>query len=78
MKNQRPTKADCESAIRSLSREFAATLNEEQRKHPSYLDFKAWLGARSYSRYLDFKSRAGPDYDAELWFDQELGQSWRR
>jgi hypothetical protein len=40
--------------------------------------FKAWLHEKHYSHYLDFRSVAGADYDAEAWFDDELGQNWRR
>jgi len=32
----------------------------------------------SYSRYLNFKSVGGADDAAERWFDDELGQNWRR
>jgi hypothetical protein len=35
-------------------------------------------GACNDVRYLDFRSTAGADYDAEMWFDQELKQTWRR
>ena len=40
--------------------------------------FKDWLSANHYSYYLNFRSRMGSHYDAEAWFDDELGQTWRR
>jgi hypothetical protein len=43
-------------------------------EHPSFSAFKAWLGTNSYAHYLNFGSRAGADYDAELWFDQEFNR----
>lgn len=46
--------------------------------HPSFSDFKAWLHEEGYSYLLDFRSVMGADEDAEQWFDQELGQTWRR
>jgi hypothetical protein len=46
--------------------------------HASFLDFKAWLDENHFSHYLKFRSVAGPDYDAEMWFDEEMKQRWRR
>jgi len=71
-------KAECEQAIRKLARDWLATLPEAEREHPSWIAFKSWLGDKHYSHYLDFRSVAGADYDAEMWFDDELGQNWRR
>jgi hypothetical protein len=51
---------------------------EDKPEHPSWSAFKAWLHEKHYSHYLDFRSVAGTDYDAEAWFDDELGQNWRR
>jgi hypothetical protein len=70
-------KSECEKAIRHLARQWCAVLTPEQRSHPSWLTFKEWLAEKGYSGYLNFRSVAGPDYDAEKWFDDELGQSWR-
>lgn len=55
-----------------------ATLPKEKQGHPSFSSFKDWLSANGYSHYLNFRSVAGADYDAEMWFDDELGQNWRR
>ncbi|MCA0045601.1 hypothetical protein LB577_01305 [Mesorhizobium sp. B283B1A] len=71
-------KADAEKAIRSLSTQWANTLSDKEREHPSFSTFKTWLSANRYGGYLDFRSVMGPDYDAEAWFDEELGQMWRR
>ncbi len=74
----RMKKADCEQPIKSLAIEWRATLNGEQYEHPSFANFKDWLRANGYSGYLNFRSRMSADFDAELWFDQALGQAWRR
>jgi hypothetical protein len=71
-------KGECERAIRSLCHEWAGGLSEAERDHPNFLAFKAWLGQKGYSHYLDFRSAMGSNYDAEMWFDQELKQTWRR
>jgi len=44
---------------------------------PSFHDFKRWAEEQGYSGYFSFRSRMGPLEDAELWFDQELRQTWR-
>jgi hypothetical protein len=61
-------KRDCEKAIRRLCHEWPGALVE----HPSFSAFKAWLKANDHSRYLDFRSANGPEYDAEMWFDKEF------
>lgn len=73
-------KDDCEKAIRALCHDWseARGLTGAQLEHPSFSDFKSWLSERGYSRYLDFRSVMGADYDAEMWFDQEFKQMWRR
>jgi hypothetical protein len=71
-------KTESESAIRALASKWFDTLPEEKREHPSFYAFKDWLSANHYSHYLNFRSRMGADYDAEAWFDDELGQNWRR
>lgn len=71
-------KGECEKAIRGLCHEWAANLMPQQLEHPNFSVFKTWLSANGYSHYLDFRSTAGADYDAEQWFDQELKQTWRR
>lgn len=71
-------KAESERAIRALATTWFDTLSEEKREHPSFSAFKTWLSQNHYSHYLNFRSRMGADYDAEMWFDDELGQNWRR
>ena len=72
-------KAECETAIRQLCHEWAEArgIPITPSDHPSFANFKSWLSERGYSRYLRFRSVAGPNYDAEMWFDQEFGQTWR-
>lgn len=71
-------KSEVEPAIRSLCWQWAETLSPDEREHPSFTQFKSWLHANGYSLYLDFRSTTGSDYDAEMWFDQEFKQVWRR
>ena len=71
-------KAEAEKAIRYLATQWPNTLSKEDRADPSFSTFKSWLAANRYSSYLDFRSVMGADYDAEAWFDEELGQMWRR
>ena len=73
-------KSDCETAIRRLIHEWAKEigLSRSAEDHPSFYAFKEWLGNKGYTDYLNFRSEMGPDYDAEFWFDEELGQKWRR
>lgn len=72
------TKGECEKAIRQLCREWVRSLSSAQHEHPSFLEFKLWLCERGYSRYLKFRSTVGAEYQAEMWFDDELKQRWRR
>ncbi|TWF53300.1 hypothetical protein FHW37_104579 [Neorhizobium alkalisoli] len=70
-------RAEAEKAIRSLSTTWFATLSRNEQEHPSFGTFSNWLRENGYSDCLDFRSTMGANYDAEMWFDQELGQSWR-
>ena len=76
----RMQKAECEKAIRYLCGEWPqdAALTPAELEHPSFSAFKTWLSRKGYARYLNFRSVMGSDYDAELWFDQEFKQTWRR
>ena len=71
-------KAECEQAIRRLARDWFASLPEAEKEHPSWMAFKNWLREKHYSHYLDFRSAADADEIAEMWFDDELVQNWRR
>jgi hypothetical protein len=72
-------KADAESAIRSLTTQWARATGFDYRsgEMPSFSAFKTWLRDNKYDGYLNFQSTMGPDADAEHWFDQELHQTWR-
>jgi len=73
------TKGEAERAIRYLCGVWAKESGIPLRptEQPSFSDFKAWLHGNGHGHYLAFKSLAGPDYDAEAWFDHEFGQGWR-
>jgi hypothetical protein len=71
-------KSDAKPALHVLYRQWGATLTPAELEHPSFSAFKRWLSEQGYSRYLDFRSTMSADYDAELWFDQEFKQTWRR
>jgi hypothetical protein len=73
-------KDDCEKAIRHLCWEWAKArgITPAPDYHASFSDFKTWLGEKGYSHYLNFRSKVGSLYDAELWFDEEMKQTWRR
>lgn len=71
-------KPEAESAIRYLCHEWAKIQSEDEMPHPSFSSFTNWLYGKNYGHYLEFRSTMGPLYDAEMWFDQELQQTWRR
>jgi hypothetical protein len=71
-------KPEAEKAIRSLSHTWFATLAEKEQEHPSFGEFTRWLRDNGYGGYLDFRSTMGANEAAEMWFDQELKQTWRR
>ena len=71
--------AEAEQLIRSLVREWADLPRHSARTEsfPSFSDFWSWMDLR-YPAAKKFRSTMGADYMAEMWFDQELGQTWRR
>lgn len=71
------TKNESEIAIRPLVHDWAKTQEQPTGWHPSFGAFVSWLKQNGYGHYLDFNSRMGASTDAEQWFDQELGQTWR-
>lgn len=71
-------KPEAEKAIRSLCHTWAATLSPEGKAHPSFAEFRRWLSQSGYGDYMNFRSTEGAGEAAEAWFDQELGQMWRR
>lgn len=78
-------KAEAETAIRSLCYEWARERDirpdpndDPLAFHPSFSAFGRWMHEKGYGHYLRFRSTAGPEYDAEMWFDQVFKQTWRR
>jgi hypothetical protein len=70
------TKPESERIVRRLCHDWLVEQPEAKRDHPSFTAFRTWLEGR-YPGVFSFRSHAGPLYDAEMWFDRELGQSWR-
>ena len=72
-------KDECEQAIRSLCHNWreARGLSGAPPSELSFSDFISWL-RQNYSQYLKFRTSTSVDYDAEMWFDQEFEQTWRR
>jgi len=71
--------AEAESAIRSLATKWAREVGflRDSGEQPSYNAFRAWVQTQGYGQYLEFRSTIGAYEHAEMWFDNELGQSWR-
>ncbi|WP_156311844.1 hypothetical protein [Methylobacterium platani] len=67
-------KSEAEKAIRSLAFQWAKEINYIIKPgwYPSFTDFERWLNDKSYGHYLNFRSSAGPHYDAEKWLEDEL------
>lgn len=65
-------KTEAESAIRSLCHDWVSQQTNAELVHPSFSNFATWLEANQYGHYLKFRSLAGPEYDAEMWFDAEI------
>lgn len=72
-------KKEAEPLIRHLVTVWAKEtgFDSDTGKQPSFSAFKTWLSQKGQSGLLIFRSVAGADYDAEMWFDQELKQTWR-
>jgi hypothetical protein len=75
---------EAESGLRSLCGVWAKERgivmpqgNPPTSFHPSFEDFYSWVKA-NYPAYLNFRARVGVEYMAEMWFDQEFKQMWRR
>ena len=73
-------KVECETAIRSLNHEWAASqgLIPSTEIATIYSEFRAWLESKGNSHFLKFRSVADPDFNAKMWFDDEMKQNWRR
>jgi len=68
---------ECQAAIRRLTRDWAAGQDRPVGWNPSFVEFVDWLKETGNSQFLEFRSTMGARNDAEQWFDQELGQTWR-
>jgi hypothetical protein len=42
-----------------------------------FTNFLSWV-RHNFSSYLSFRTVTSVEYDVEMWFDQEFGQTWRR
>lgn len=72
-------KADAEKRIRWLISKWRHEHWEKQfpNTEPSFVSFYSWV-ADIDPQSLDFRSSISVNYDVELWFDDETGQSWSR
>lgn len=72
-------KAEAEKAIRYLCHQWRAEsgLGGVPENDLSFSDFLSWV-RNKYSAYLDFRTTTSVEYDAEMWFDREFHQSWKR
>jgi hypothetical protein len=74
------TKKEAEPIIRSLChtwREERGLPLPPSDHHYSFSDFTSWLDSRGYSYCMNFRSTGGSQYAVEMWFDQEMKQTWR-
>ena len=72
-------KSDCEPVIKALCHEWARLNGMPNRPacQPSFSQFTSWMRESGHGRYLHFRAVGGPEYVAEMWFDQEFHQTWR-
>jgi hypothetical protein len=72
-------KTEAKEALHQLFGQWADETGQSRAPdaHPSFSSFTSWLDQKHYSHYLNFRSTAGPRYDAEMWFDRYFGQEWR-
>ena len=72
-------KADAEHYIRHLCYEWgdAMGIPRPSIEAPSFYSFKEWCTEKNYGHYFEFRSKTGSHRDAEQWFDEEFGQTWR-
>lgn len=72
-------KGECEKAIRYLCHEWRSNcgLSDTPPEKLSFSRFFSWM-QQNYPAYLNFRTSTSVSYDAEMWFDEEFGQSWRR
>jgi hypothetical protein len=74
MKKQ--TKPECEAAIRQMFDEWGRGPAQQGAADfdLSYGKFRTWADQKGYSSYFKFRSVAGADYDAEMWFAERFRQ----
>lgn len=72
-------KADAESAIRHLCHQWRREcgFSETPADQLSFYTFQTWV-QQNHPSYLNFRTTISVSYDAEMWFDDEFKQSWRR
>jgi hypothetical protein len=72
-------KQEAERAIRHLATEWADETGYVSKAgyYPSFSDFRGWISAKGYARYLQFRSSVDPIDVAEGWFEAEL-KAWSR
>lgn len=72
-------KDEAERAIRLLCHQWRRECGfaELEPLQLSFTRFWCWMKDNHY-QYTNFKTQAGADYMAELWFDQEFGITWAR
>ncbi len=72
-------KGECETFIRELCRKWGKRhgVSASPASQPSFQEFISWV-RQNYPAYLKFKTSTSVEYDAEMWFDQEFKQTWRR
>ena len=72
-------KDDAEKAIRYMCGVWAEEKGIQRGSSEILIfgEFRSWADAKGYGHYFDFRSRMGSHHDAEMWFDEEMGQSSR-
>jgi hypothetical protein len=73
------TEEECEQAIRQLCHKWRndCSLAETPNSDLRFSEFLHWV-RQNYSSYLSFRTTTSVEYDVEMWFDQEFGQTWQR
>lgn len=76
-------KSEAEAAIRHLVGKWMKETGvaKGQAEMPNFGDFKRWVRMQGFGHYLDFRSVAGADYDAESWQSRDPwlpGAAWRK
>ena len=72
-------KDETEGGLRSLCHKWRneAGHADTPPEQLSFSEFEGWV-QQHYPSYLDFRTTTSVLYDAEMWFDQEFKQTWRR